>query len=257
MDNDIFVGDVETRGACAPLELVSQARLQRLRFEEAGYEEAVPLLREAIELDPTCAPAYAELSQTYSAWGLRRESSCLGIRHEINLLEFQSLYDLAYDYAGVALGLASDMGAAHRAMAAALRRGNKSDPERRAREALLAAELDPDDLEAQAERWRVMGYDPDDPAVRLILEREPGLLALRADLGAALCERGRYADALAELVTALKYAPDNVQIHYELAMLLDRGGMRPRARAVLAKARALCPRDSLVRLGEALLGEAV
>lgn len=241
----------------APLaERLAGARAARLSYEEAGYERAVPLLREAIELDPTFAPAYAELALTYAAWGLRRESACLGLRHEVRQTEYQSLYDLARDYAAEALRLAPALAAAHLGMARALRRGNKADPERREREARLAHELAPEDVEAAGELWRVEGYDPDAPALRSCLEREPGQLALRADAAAALVERGRYADALAELVETLRLAPKNVQVHYELAMLLDRGGMRERARAVLAKARALAPRDPLVRLGDALLGEA-
>lgn len=237
-------------------ERLERARRARRRFEEAGYEEAVPLLRESIELDPTFAPAYAELSRTYSAWGLRRESACLGLRHEVRQDEYQSLYDLARDYATESLRLEPGLAAAHLAMACALRRGTHAAPQRREDEARLAAELDPGDVEARAELWRVGGYDPDDPAPRRCLEEEPGLLCLRADLAAALCERGRYAEALAELVEALRLAPGNVQVHYELAMLLDRGGMRARARGVLAKARELDPLDPLVRLGDALLLEA-
>ncbi|PMU65361.1 hypothetical protein, partial [Pseudomonas sp. GP01-A5] len=83
----------------------------------------------------THAPAYAELAETYAAWGLRRERACLGFQWESRVLEFQSLYDLAYDYAHAALRLAPDLPAAHRAMAAALRHGAKADPERRLREA--------------------------------------------------------------------------------------------------------------------------
>lgn len=246
-------------GAPAPpllRERLEAARRARRRFEESGYEDAVPLLREAIELDPTFAPAYAELSLTYSAWGLRRESACLGLRHEVRLSEYQSLYDLARDFAAEALRLDPGLGAAHLAMACALRRGAGADPARRAREAERAVELEPGDVEARAELWRAAGYDPDDPEPRRCLEEEPGLLALRADLAAALCERGRYPEALAELVEAMRRAPENAQVLYELAMLLDRGGLRPRARAVLARARALAPRDPLVKLGDALLREA-
>lgn len=252
-----FEREAPPESCCSVGELVGRARSLRLRFAPEAYEEAVPLLREAVEQDPTCHSAYAELSLTYSAWGLRRETSCLGIRHEVSAPEYQSLYDLAYDHAEAALRLAPESALAHRAMAGALRRGAKADPERRAAEATLAAELDPDDAEALADRWRVLGYDPDDATLDRALELEPGLLALRVDLAEALSERGRYADALAELVAALKHAPENVQVHYELAMLLDRGGMRARARAVLAKARSASPDDPLVRLGEALLREAV
>ncbi len=218
--------ELDARPCCTLERLVRRARAQRQRFEVEGYEEAVPLLREGLEQDPTCASAYAELALTYAAWGLRRELACPGIRHEIAALEFQSLYDLAHDYADAAMRLAPDTAAAHLAVAAALRRGAKADPVRREAEATLAAELDPDDAECLAERWRVRGYDPDDADLRRVLRLAPHLLAVRVDAAAALSERGRYADALAELVEALRLAPGNIQVHYELRKRRDRGGLR-------------------------------
>lgn len=235
--------------------LVKRGREQRLLFDTPAFEAAVPLLREALELEPTYAPAYAELSETYSYWGFRRESSCLGLRHETRLLEFQSLYNLAYDYADMAVRLAPDAGAPHRAMAAALRRGARADPPRRSQEAQLSAELAPEDFETRAECWRVRGYDPDDPVLRQTLESAPWLVAARVDLAAALCERGRYSDAFHELMAGLNASPDNVQIYYEIALVLDRQGLRPKALEVLRKALAVRGDDPLVKQGFALLGE--
>ncbi len=247
-----------TDAVSSPLEeLIHRGREQRMTFDVPGYEEAVPLLREAIERCPTSADAYAELSLTYSAWGLRRESSCTGLRHELRVIEFQSLYDLAYNYADLALKLAPELPAARLAMASALRRGIKNDPERRAREALLAVELDPEDLECQTERWRVQGYDPDDPAVRHAVEAKPPLLPAQLDLAESLSERGRYPEALTELEYALRLHPKNTQVYYEIAMLLDRKGLRAKALELLEHARRLRPEDPLVRQGFALLGEAV
>lgn len=238
-------------------ELVGRGREQRMTFDVPGYEEAVPLLREAIERSPAEAAAYAELSLTYSYWGLRREYSCAGLRHELRVVEFQSLYDLAYDYAELSLSLAPELAAAHLAMAAALRRGVKSDPERRSREALLAVELDSDDLECRIERWRVQGYDPDDPSVRLAVEAKPPLLPAQLDLAVSLAERGRYPEALTELEYALRLHPSNPQVYYDIAMLLDRKGLRAKARELLGHARKLRPDDPLVKQGFALLGESI
>lgn len=238
-------------------ELIRRGREQRMTFDIPGYEEAVPLLREAIESCPTSAEAYAELSLTYSAWGLRRESSCTGLRHELRVIEFQSLYDLAYDYAELALRLAPELATTHLALAAALRRGAKSDPDRRAREALLAVELDGEDLECLTERWRVQGYDPDDPAVRRAMAGTPPLLPAQLDLAESLAERGRYAEALTELEHALRLHPANVQVYYDIAMLLDRKGFRVKALDLLGRARKMRPEDPLVKQGFVLLGEAV
>jgi tetratricopeptide (TPR) repeat protein len=247
--------ETEAEGAGPVAELVARGREKRLLLDVAGFEEAVPLLREAIEQAPADAPAYAELSTVYSYWGHRREDACLGFRHEIRMLEYQSLYDLAYDYAAMALRLAPELGASHRAMAAALRRGSKADPERRAREATLAVEFSPGDPEALCERWRVAGYDPRDPAVHEALAREPRLIAVRIDLAAALSERGEYDAALAELEKAHALAPLYLQVYYEIAMILDRKGMRAKALELLRKARALSPEDPLIKQGFSLLGE--
>ncbi len=238
------------------LALVRRGRAQRLSDDVPGLEEAVPLLREAIELSPAYAPAYAELSQAYFSWGLRRENSCLGFRRDLCALEYQSLYDMAYEYAHMALRLAADLPSAHRAMAAALRRGSRADPVRRAQEAKIAADLDPDDPENAVEAWRVRGFDPDDPAVRRALERAPELVDARLDLAAALRERGRFDEALAELHEALRAGPRNLQVYYDVAMVLDRKGLRPKALELLRKAAALSPGDPLIEQGFALLGEA-
>jgi tetratricopeptide (TPR) repeat protein len=255
----------ETPTAAAPraadprdeaLDLLRRGRDQRLGGDIPGFEEAVPLLREAIELSPACAPAYAELSTTYFQWGLRRENSCFGFRRDLHGLEYQSLYDLAFEYAQMALRLAPDLASAHRAMAAALRRGRRADPGRRTEEALLAAELDPDDPENVCERWRVRGFDPDDPEVRRALEREPRLFDARLDLAASLRERGRFDEALSELHEALRHNPRSVQAYYDVAMVLDRKGMREKALEVLHKAGVLRPGDPLIEQGRALLGEA-
>ncbi len=237
--------------------LIERGREERLKHDVRAFEEAVPLLREAIEMDPTSAPAYAELSETYSSWGHRRESACLGFWRELRVVEFQSLYDLAYDYAEMALRLDPGLAAAHRAMAAALRHGAKTDPERRSREAELAAALEPQDPECIAERWRVLGYDPDDHAIRRVVEEHPNLVAVQLDLAAALGERGRFAEAMIELEKTLRLHPTTVQVYHDIALLLDRKGLRAKALEILGRARLLRPDDPLIKQGFALLGEAL
>lgn len=254
---------IETAEEAAPAaggtpvaELVRRGRERRLSDDVSDFEEAVPLLREAIEASPGHAAAHAELSQVYAAWGLRRENGCLGFRRETRRAEFQSLYDMAYEYAASALRLAAENGASHRAMAAALRRGAKADQERRLREATLAVELDPDDPENLCERWRALGYDPDDKGLRAALEAHPELVGVRIDLAQSLVERGRYEEAMHEFRMALRASPRNLQAYYDVAMLLDREGQRGKAREVLARAAQLRPDDPLIGQGRALLGEA-
>lgn len=239
----------------ATRELIRRGRAERMTCDVPGYEEAVPLLREAIESCPVSAEAYAELSLTYSAWGRRREASCLGLRREMRIIEFQSLYDLAFDCAELALRLEPELAAGHLAMSSALRQGARGDPERREREARLAVDLAPEDLECRVELWRAMGFDPDDPEVRRAVAAEPPLLEAQLDLAESLAERGRYAEALAELERALRRGTSNTQIYYEIALLLFRKGWREKAVELLSRARQLRPDDPLVKQGYALLGE--
>lgn len=227
-------------------QLVSRAREFLRQYDVPGYEEAVPLFKEALEKDAGCAEAYAGLAETYAYWGFRRE---------ICGQEHQSLFDMAYDCAEAALRLAPDKAVCHRAMAVALRRGAKADAGRRRSEVMKALELDPKDAESWCERWRVEGYDPDDPVIARIESLDPKLCALHIDRGAALCELGRLDEALAELHEALKINPRNLHAYYDVAMVLDRKGLREKAVAVLRKALVMSPNDPLIEGGLSLLGE--
>lgn len=227
-------------------ELVARAHQKRLRFDVPDYEEAVPLLKEAIELSPAYAPAYAELAETYAYWAFRRE---------IAGQEHQSLYLLAYDSAETALRLDPRLPAAHRAMAVSLRRGPKADAQRRAKEVNEALGLDPRDAESLYEKWRVDGYDPEDPDLRRVLELSPGFIAVHIDLGAVLCELERFPEALAELQKVIELNPANAQAYYDIAMTLDRMGLRQKAQGLLLKAIRLRPQDPLLEQGLALLEE--
>lgn len=229
----------------SPAELVGRARTQRLLFDIPGYEEAVPLLKQAIELDPAFGEAYAELAQVYAYWGFRRE---------ITGEEHQSLYGMALEFAEQALRLAPRHASAHRAAAVALRRGARADPERRAREVDEALRLAPEDPETLCEKWRVDGYDPDSPLLRKVLELSPGLVSAHIDRGAALSELERYPEALAELEKAVALNPANAQAYYDIAMTLDRMGLGAKAERLLAKARLLRPDDALLAQGQAALG---
>jgi tetratricopeptide (TPR) repeat protein len=145
----------ETKPAASP-ELQARALTQRARasmrlFDVDGYEEAVPLLREAVEAAPAYAPAYAALAETYSYWGFRRE---------IGGMEAQSLYDMALENANLALNLAPDLAESHRAMAVALRRGAQADPDRRRAEVTTAMDMAPHDAETLWEHWRASATGP-------------------------------------------------------------------------------------------------
>lgn len=224
-----------------PLEaVVARARTFLALFDVEGYEEAVPLLREAIERGPDYAPAYAALAETYAYWGFRRE-----IAGE----EAQSLYDMALEHAEVAVRLAPESAEAHRAVAVALRRGEKADGTRRQEEILVALDLDPRSADAWYEYWHVRGYDPDDEAVKRVFELDPKHLGLHIDLGAALVERGRLGEAGERLMEALRLNPRNTLAAYDLAMVFDREGRREQAVDLLRRLQRLHPEERLLAAG--------
>lgn len=235
----------ETKPPAASPELQARALTQRARaamrlFDLEGYEDAVPLLREAVEAAPAYAPAYAALAETYSYWGFRRE---------IAGLEAQSLYDMALENANLALNLAPDLAESHRAMAVALRRGAQADPERRRAEVTTAMDLAPDDAETLWEHWRAFGYDPEDPGLKRALALEPGLCGIHIDLGAVYCERGEYEAAVRELTKALQINPRNSLAYYDLAMSLNRKGHAAVALDIMRRVAKMHPDDPLIESG--------
>ncbi len=226
-------------------ERLAEGRRQLRLFDVEGYQEAVPLFREALEADPSCAAAHAGLAETYAYWGFRRE---------ITGFASQLLYNMAAECAAAALKLGPDLGEAHRAMAVALRRGTQRDPERRQREAEAAVMLDATQPESWQELWHAGGYELEAPALRRALALEPRLCSLHIDLGAVYCERQRYPDSLRELTAALQLNPRNSLAHYDAAMVLDRMGERLKAQELLRKALRLHPDEPLIEDGLELLG---
>ncbi len=227
----------ETAGPERARELTDRAREKRLLCDVEGYEDAVSLCREAIEAAPAYAPAYAGLSETYSYWGFRRE---------IGGQKSQGVYDMAYEYADMALRLAPERGDSHRAMALALRRGARADAARRKEEAQTAVDLDPGDAENWYELWRVDGYGLKDPALAKCLGLGTPLCGVHIDLAAVHAEAERYDEAVAELSKALAVNPRNALAYYDLAMILDRRGDRTHALELLRKAARLHPDDPLL-----------
>ncbi len=224
--------------------LLARGRRELERHESDGYERAVVLFLESIEADNDCAEAQAGLAEAYAYWGFRRE---------ISGLECQSYFDLAYDRAETALALAPEQASSHRAMATALRRGEKADPKRRQEEALVALDLDPNGAENWLEHWRAFGYDLSDNAIFQAIDLNPKLIAAHIDIGAALCEGGRLPEAFRHFIEALRVNPRNSLVQYDLAMVLDRMGERERACGTLEKARKMHPDDPLVAEGIQLL----
>jgi tetratricopeptide (TPR) repeat protein len=230
-----------------PEALVREARRLLAGADLECYEEAVSLLCEALFLEPDCAAAHASLAEAYAYWGFRRE---------IAGLDGKDLQRMAHEHAEAALRLAPDRADAHRAMAVAVRRGDKADAARRMREAMAAVDLDSGDPQNWLEVWRAAGYDPENEAIARALELGPDLPAARIDLAAALVARGRLDEAAAQLLRVLQLAPRNALAHFDLAMVLQRKGEDAQARAVIARARSIHRDDALLASAAAQLGAA-
>lgn len=229
-----------------PVELVAEGKRFLMLFDQEGYAEAVAQYLQALAKSSGFAPAHAGLSEAYSYWGFRRE---------IGGQESRSYYRLAFEHAEKALSLAPDRADSHRAMAVALRRGERSDPDRRREEVLAALELDPKDAHTWYERWRAFGYSLSDESIQRALEMDPRHIGAHIDLGVVLCDELRLNEALMHLMQAVQLNPRNSLAYYNLAMVLDRLDRSEQAVKALLKAQQMYRDDPLIAHAIVLLGE--
>lgn len=242
---DGVIGTKPAPAAFSPESELLALGLQNLRTSDVeGYAEAVALFRECLATQPNNASALSGLAEAYACWGFRRE---------LEGKDPQSYYDLAFDSAERAVQLASGLADAHRAMALALRRGAKADPERRKAETLIAVELSPEDALAWYEHWKAFGYDPAETSIQKALELDPRLFAAHHDLAVALCEHGRLDEAIDRMRAALEMNPGNTMALYNLAIFLHRKGIDEGARRVIRHAARIKPGDPLIAIGTAII----
>ncbi|MCX5794563.1 MAG: hypothetical protein NTY77_03595 [Elusimicrobia bacterium] len=227
--------------------LRDEGRRQARRFDIQGYQEAVALYLEARDLEPGLwASTTAALAETYALWGFRRE---------ISGQECASYYELAYDEAQQALEAAPNLTETHRAMAKALRRGQRADPDRRLAESQQAMKLNAYDAQNCHEFWCASGYQPDAPAIFQAMALDPGFFAAPNDMGVALYAAGRLQDAGFYFEKALKVIPGHPLAVSNWAMLLAESGQEARAQSLLRDEAD--PGDPLVALAWArILGDA-
>ena len=240
--------EVPTASARKTATLLELGRKRLELFDIEGYQDAAACFRAALEEDERCDSACAGLAEVFSYWGFRLE---------IEGGAAEAYYSLAYRYAEKALELAAQEASSHRAMAAALRRGERADAERRRAESSAAVELDPLDAGNWYEYWRAFGYGLADSSIRKTLSLNPSYFAAYHDVAVALCEQGRLEEAEKWMRAALEIHPRHSLALFNLAMIEERQGRAADALAGLRAAGEMFPGNRLIRDGFAALAERV
>ncbi|MFC1521372.1 tetratricopeptide repeat protein [Elusimicrobiota bacterium] len=224
--------------------LYMRGRQKMMLFDIAGYREAAAYFRQAIAVNDNFGLAYAGLAETCSYWGYR---------NELNGQDSREYYALSYESARKALEMAPESVESHRAMAVALRRGSKSDPERRKKEVEYALELNPNDAETCYEYWRAHGYKADDPMIYKALSLNPFLCGAHNDLGVVLSESGHFQDAQYHLQIALEINPGHALARCNLGMAFFKQEQFEKAEAQFRKALEISPDEVKGHLGLSMI----
>ncbi len=206
---------------------------------DEGLRKAIQSFEQAIAIDPSYAPAYSGLADSYcssSFWGLvpSREGmpKCAGAAQKAVELD----ETLAEGHASMAFGK--------------LWEGDRAGAER---EYKRMVELNPG--YAQGRMWHadfLSGAGRSQEAVqemRLALELDPLSLMVNNATGWHLYLARRYDEAIAQFKKALEIDPNFALAHYDLGRVYEQKGTYEEALAELQKARALSPETPYILAG--------
>jgi TolB-like protein/Flp pilus assembly protein TadD len=189
--------------------------------------KAVEYFQQAIERDPTYAPAYSGLSDAYRLFdlsGLARPRECM---------------PKAEAAARKALALDDTLAEAHVSLAGVLYRYHW-EWEAAEREFRLGLELEPSDAEGHRAYaiylLVVRRHDEALAEARRARELSPLSLPINVELATALLRAGRYDEAIAQLQKTLEIGPKFGRAYLTLAETYLAQGDRPRAVAAFEKA---------------------
>jgi tetratricopeptide (TPR) repeat protein len=192
--------------------------------------KAVGYFQQAIERDPTYAPAYSGLSDAYRSFDL---SGLAPPRESMPKAETAARKALALDDA---------LAEAHASLAGVLYRYHW-DWEGAEREFQLSLELEPNYAEGHRSYaiylLIVRRHEEAIAEARRARELSPLSLVINTELGMALLSAGRYDEAIERLQKTLEIDPKFVRAYWTLALAYEGQGDRPRALAVLEKAVSL------------------
>jgi TolB-like protein/DNA-binding winged helix-turn-helix (wHTH) protein/Tfp pilus assembly protein PilF len=200
-----------------------------------GKKKAAHFFEESIAKDPTYAPAYSGLSDTYRMFG-------------IGGLPPSEYMPRAEAAARKALALDDGLAEAHASLAGVLYR-YRWDWRGAEREFRLSLELDPASAEAhRAYAVYLMALRRNEDAVpeaRRAWDLSPLSPVINVELGLALVRAGRFAEAVQRLNKTLEIAPDFWRVYATMAQVHQRQGDWEGAVALLEKANSFGNHDAI------------
>ena len=209
------------------------------RRSPEDLSKAVEYFQQAIERDPSYAPAYSGLSDAYRMFGLQVQPP-------------RECMPKAEAAARKALALDDTLAEAHASLAGVLYR-YQWDWEGAEREFRRSLELDPNDAEGhRAYAVYLMTMRRHEEAVaeaRRARELNPLSNIINVELGAALVRAGRYDEGIEQVQRVLEIDPNFARAYVTLAAAYEGQGERPNAVAALEKAASLSGRTGSAWLG--------
>jgi adenylate cyclase len=188
------------------------------RFSKEDLKKAVEYYQEAIEGDPTYAPAYAGLSETYSMPGIWADAD--------------RPVDRAIEAAKKAISLDDTLAEAHWSLAFILYR-HMQDWSGAEREFRRALELNPNDAWAHKRYGMFQDavglHDPKCSEYQLAHQLDPLNTNFTAALATCIAGADRFEEAVRMMKSAIEMEPENAALRWDLGDTYERKELFPEA----------------------------
>jgi TolB-like protein/DNA-binding winged helix-turn-helix (wHTH) protein/Tfp pilus assembly protein PilF len=188
------------------------------RFSKEDLKKAVEYYQEAIQLDPTYAPAYAGLSEAYSKAGIWADAD--------------RPVERAIEAAKKAISLDGSLAEAHWSLAFILYRHNQ-DWSGAEKEFKLALELNPNDAWAHNQYGMFQNaiglHDPTCSEPRIAQELDPLNTKFTVALAACIAGAGRFEEGVRMLKSIIEMEPENAGLRWALGDTYERKDLFPEA----------------------------